>query len=158
PSGESAAIRAVALGAKVALIEARELFGGPSGLTSKAFRESALKVLEWTSRSKSRKDLSIKQLFNQRFAEYRRFIKIIASNDIKTRLGRSGITLIHGRGKLVGPNRVQVVRGEGQETLTLEAKQIIVATGSRPNRPNSIPFDDRYVIDSTAFGDIDQLP
>jgi pyruvate/2-oxoglutarate dehydrogenase complex dihydrolipoamide dehydrogenase (E3) component len=42
--------------------------------------------------------------------------------------------------------------------VILEAKNIIVATGSRPNRPDSIPFDDRYVIDSTAFGEIDQLP
>src|SRR5262245_59825265 len=160
PSGESAAIRAVALGAKVALIEARELFGGPTGLTSKAFRESAVKVLEWTSHSKVKgsPDTALRNLFNQRFAVYRRFIKLIASNDIKTPLGRAGLTLISGKGKLLVANRVQVLRGEGDETLTLEAKNIIVATGSRPNRPDSIPFDDRYVIDSTAFGDLDQLP
>ena len=160
PSGESAAIRAAGLGANVALVEARELFGGPTGLTSKAFRESALKVLEWTSRSRAKgpPELAIEKLFNQRFAEYRRFIKLITSNDIKTRLGRAGVTLISGRGQLLGTNQVQVVRGDGKELLMLEAKHIIIATGSRPNRPDSIPFDNQHVIDSAALGEIDQLP
>jgi NAD(P) transhydrogenase len=160
PSGEAAAIRAVALGAKVALIEARDLFGGPTGLTSKAFRESAVKVLEWTSHSRSKQspESALQRLFDQRFAEYRRFIKLIASNDIKTRLGRAGVTLVYGQGKLLGGNRVQVARAEGDEELVLEAKNIIIATGSRPSRPADIPFDERYVMDSTELGEIDQLP
>ncbi|HHP7245873.1 MAG TPA: FAD-dependent oxidoreductase [Elainellaceae cyanobacterium] len=160
PSGESAAIRAAGLGAKVALVEVRDLFGGPTGLTSKAFRESALKVLEWTSRSRGKGDPDemIQTLFNQRFAEYRRFIKLIASNDIKTRLGRAGVTLISGKGQLLGSNQVEVVRKDAQESLRLEATHIIIATGSCPNRPESIPFDDQHVIDSTTIGEIDQLP
>jgi NADPH-dependent 2,4-dienoyl-CoA reductase/sulfur reductase-like enzyme len=44
PAGEACAVQAAKLGARVAVIEQKAQFGGPTGLSSKAFRE-ATKVL-----------------------------------------------------------------------------------------------------------------
>ena len=44
PAGESAAVRAAQLGARVAIVEKKSTFGGPTGLTSKAVREAASRI------------------------------------------------------------------------------------------------------------------
>lgn len=44
PGGEAAAVRSAQLGARVAVIEKRSAFGGPTGLTSKAVREAAKRI------------------------------------------------------------------------------------------------------------------
>ena len=44
PGGEVAAVLAAQLGAKVAVVEKRSTFGGPTGLTSKAVREATKRI------------------------------------------------------------------------------------------------------------------
>ena len=44
PGGEAAAVRSAQLGARVAIVEKRSTFGGPTGLTSKAVREAAQRI------------------------------------------------------------------------------------------------------------------
>lgn len=44
PGGEAAAVQAARLGASVAVVEVKEAFGGPTGLTSKAVREAANQI------------------------------------------------------------------------------------------------------------------
>lgn len=159
PAGESAAARAAKYGARVAIVESRKTFGGPTGLTSKAFRESASKVLQWASSSSETKgNKSLHSLFNQRFSEFRRYIKMIVASEIKTRLGAAGITLVHGQGAIQSNNSVLVSRLEKNQSFTLQASHIVLATGSRPNRPEDIPFDGKHILDASEFGEIDVLP
>lgn len=44
PGGEAAAVYAAKLGKRVAVIEKKAAFGGPTGLTSKAIREAAKRI------------------------------------------------------------------------------------------------------------------
>ncbi|CAN0353697.1 unnamed protein product, partial [Phaeothamnion confervicola] len=44
PAGETAAAHAAQLGARVAVVEVKRSFGGPTGLTSKAVREAAKQI------------------------------------------------------------------------------------------------------------------
>ena len=46
PGGESAAVSAAQLGARVAVIERRAKFGGASGLSSKAIREATKRIVK----------------------------------------------------------------------------------------------------------------
>jgi len=159
PAGESVAIRAAKLGARVAMIESREVFGGPTGLTSKAFRESAAKVVEWTSQSSdTRRSQKLQTLFNQRFSEFRRYIKMISACEVKTRLGVAGITLIHGTGSIENDHTVHVSRIDEEQSFDLFGTNIVLASGSLPNRPATVPFDGKYVMDASDIGEIDVLP
>lgn len=48
------AVRASQLGAKVAVIEVKKSFGGPTGLTSKAVREAAKRIVKTVDQVTSR--------------------------------------------------------------------------------------------------------
>jgi dihydrolipoamide dehydrogenase len=57
------------------------------------------------------------------------------------------VSLIRGRGRLIGPRAVEVADAGGQ-SRRLEADRIILATGSRPIKPSLFPFDGERVITS----------
>ncbi len=52
---------------------------------------------------------------------------------LKRLMASHGVTVVAGAGRLAGPGRVEVTAGG--ETRTLEARHVIVATGSRPALP-----------------------
>lgn len=49
-------------------------------------------------------------------------------------LTNAGVKLFEGEGKLVGPNEVEVTQLDGTK-LSYSAKHILIATGSRAQRP-----------------------
>mmetsp|Transcript_41092 Transcript_41092/g.99035 ORF Transcript_41092/g.99035 Transcript_41092/m.99035 type:complete len:601 (-) Transcript_41092:1267-3069(-) len=61
PGGESLALASARLGKRVALIEQHKVFGGPTGLGSKAFREAAIKVLAWSRLNECRPTSDVMQ-------------------------------------------------------------------------------------------------
>jgi dihydrolipoamide dehydrogenase len=69
---------------------------------------------------------------------------------------KNGITRYHGRGKLAGPGQVEVAAADGTST-TLEAKHIILATGSRSACLRGIDLDGERIVTSTealAFAEV----
>lgn len=62
--------------------------------------------------------------------------EILRLNNIYKRLlSNSGVKLYEGEGKVIGPNEVQVTQIDGTK-LSYTAKHILIATGSRAERPN----------------------
>jgi NAD(P) transhydrogenase len=57
------------------------------------------------------------------------------------RIQASGVHLVPGEGRLEGDRTVAVATGGGGE-IRLVAERVIIATGSRPLRPASVPFTD----------------
>jgi len=69
----------------------------------------------------------------------------------------SGVQIVAGSGSLVGPGAVQVVDGSsGAETL--QATNVIVATGSRPKTLPGVETDGRFIIDSDHALALDHVP
>jgi NAD(P) transhydrogenase len=157
PGGEAAALRAAQLGRRVAVVEARPTFGGPSGLGSKAFREAALKVLDW-ARDTSADRERLKAMFEERFSHVRRYVVALQSHELMRRLGRARVDLFYGRASLGAAGTVTVARPAGESALTLRASHLILATGSRPARPASIPFDGALVLDADDMNELARLP
>src|SRR5690606_14734019 len=58
---------------------------------------------------------------------------------------KNKIDVYDGTGKLTGPNTIAVKLNDGKDT-TLEAKNIIIATGARPRPFPGVEFDDEKVI------------
>ena len=51
---------------------------------------------------------------------------------------------------------MRVADRHGEEIL--EAETVIIATGSRPRRPDSFPIDDRVIVDSDSLLQLDTIP
>ena len=72
-------------------------------------------------------------------------------------IARHNVDYLQGNARL-GPDRtVLVMLPDGRE-LTLLAKAILIASGSRPIRPENIPFDDPGVCDSDSILALEYLP
>jgi len=67
------------------------------------------------------------------------------------------VDVYKGFGKLNGPNQV-VVTAEDGSVETLQTKNVILATGSKPREFGFAPFDGKVVMSSDHILDIDRIP
>ncbi|HXH82527.1 MAG TPA: dihydrolipoyl dehydrogenase [Candidatus Tectomicrobia bacterium] len=63
---------------------------------------------------------------------------------------KNKITLVPGTGALSAPDRVTVARKDGAGTDTIEARAVIVATGSAPKSLPGVTIDEEHVISSNG--------
>lgn len=68
------------------------------------------------------------------------------------------VTSIHGHGRVMCDNTVDVLDERGQVIQTLNAQEIILAPGSVPIELPDMPFDDKFIVDSTGALSFDQVP
>ena len=69
----------------------------------------------------------------------------------------NGVTGIQGHGRLLPGNRVLVTGADGAER-TLEAKHVVLASGSVPVRLKTVPHDGKYIVDSWNALEFDAVP
>lgn len=71
-------------------------------------------------------------------------------------LEKDGVEYVHGWGKLLSKNEVEVTTDDGSKSV-VRAKKILLAMGGNPTPPPSVPGAE-YGINSDGFFDIDKLP
>src|SRR5690554_7410042 len=84
----------------------------------------------------------------------------VVTNQSQVRSGfyfRNRVRVFFGRGRLDGPGRVRVVDAHERESL-LEARNIILATGSRPYRPADVDFNHPRIYDSDTILQLTHTP
>jgi len=69
----------------------------------------------------------------------------------------NGVVGIQGHGKLLPGHQVLVTAPDGSER-TLQAKHVILASGSTPIRLDSVPHDGKFIIDSWNALELDAVP
>ena len=69
----------------------------------------------------------------------------------------NGVTGIQGHGRLLPGNKVLVTGADGAET-TLQAKHVVLASGSVPVRLKGVPHDGKYIVDSWKALEFDAVP
>jgi dihydrolipoamide dehydrogenase len=79
------------------------------------------------------------------------------TNGINTLFKANGVVGIQGHGRLLPGNKVLVKAADGSEK-TLEAKDVILASGSTPIRLKSVPHDGKYIVDSWNALEFDAVP
>jgi dihydrolipoamide dehydrogenase len=155
PGGYVAAIRAAQLGLKTACIEKSKVLGGTclnvGCIPSKALLHSS--ELYWALAHeyehhgiKTSATVDFKKIM-----ERKEKVILGFNQGIEGLFKKNKIDWIQGHGKLAGPNKVDV----GGKIL--EAKNIILATGSEPVQLPFLPFDEKKVVSSTgalAFANI----
>jgi len=79
------------------------------------------------------------------------------TNGINALFKANGVVGIQGHGRLLAGNKVLVKAADGTEK-TLEAKNVILASGSTPIRLKSVPHDGKYIVDSWNALEFDAVP
>ncbi len=151
PGGYVAAIRAAQLGAQVSLVEEQEVGGtclNKGCIPSKAliFNAEVIGLLrraeEFGVRVTSEPTFDV-----TRMLERKQRIVQTQVRGIHALLKSWGVSLIKGRGRLIGPRAVELADAGGT-SKQLETDRIILATGAKPIKPSLFPFDGERVITS----------
>ena len=79
------------------------------------------------------------------------------TNGILALFKANGVVGIQGHGRLLPGNKVVVTGPDGSER-TLEAKNVVLASGSIPIRLKTVPHDGEYIVDSWNALEFDAVP
>lgn len=156
PGGYVAAIRAAQLGKRVALVERAEPGGvclNRGCIPTKALIKSA-QVYQHCKEA-ARYGIAVEGEVRPDLAAIVARARTVAetmSKGVCFLLGKNGIDLIAGTGRLAGPHRVEV------DGTAYEADHIILATGARPREMPFMPIDGRRVLSSTEALRLEKLP
>ena len=157
PGGYVAAIRAGQLGLKAAIIE-KEALGGTCLNWGCIPTKALLKNAEIVSYVRRSEEYGLR--FDGFHADYEvamaRSRRVVDRNTrgVRFLLRKNNVEHIEGTGRLAGQNRVVV---DPQGTV-IEAKNIIIATGSRPRTIPSLPIDGNRIISSRESIVLTDLP
>ena len=161
PAGEAAAELAGNLGYSVALVE-RDTVGGTvvttGGAPTKTFREAALYLSSFEKEEIYGVSLSAPpEVMYQAVGGRARHASQQLRQVTLERIQASGVHLVQGEGQLQADHAVAVRTADGSR-IRLGAERVIIATGSSPLRPATVPFDDPCVFDSETIAGITRKP
>src|SRR5580700_3096464 len=161
PGGYNAAIRAGQLGLRVACVEKRATLGGtclnvgciPSKallhaselfeMAGKDFAELGIEVTPKLNLSAmmAQKDGSVGQL----------------TKGVEFLFKKNKVDWIKGAGKIAAAGKVEVTGADGAVT-SLDAKNIVIATGSEPAQLGGVAVDQKRIVDSTGALALPEVP
>ena len=163
PGGERAAIQAARAGKRVALVERENVVGGMrvnwGTIPSKTLRESALFVHGLRHNKLDAIKVAIAETITVPELMYREQRVVQRELELINRsLSRYAIEVYRGEGRFLDARTIAVHGVDGQVRLRLSGEVIVIATGSSPNRPGDIDFDDDTVFDSTTVLRLPRMP
>ncbi|WP_077961334.1 Si-specific NAD(P)(+) transhydrogenase [Ensifer adhaerens] len=162
PAGRRGAIQAAKLGKKVLVIEQGKRVGGVSVHTgtipSKTLRETALNLSGWRERGFYGRSYRVKQEISA--DDLRQRLIITLNHEVEVlehQFARNRVQQMRGKASFVDPTTLEVVKDDG-ETMLVSGTSIMLAVGTKPFRPDYMPFDGKTVLDSDELLDIATLP
>jgi len=162
PGGYNAAIRAGQLGLSVACVEGRSTLGGTclnvGCMPSKALLHAS-ELYEAASGDEFahlgievKPTLNLAQMMKQKDESVTGLTK-----GIEYLFRKNKVDWIKGWGRLDGIGKVVVKAEDGSETA-LQAKDVVIATGSEPTPLPGVTIDNQRIIDSTGALSLPQVP
>ncbi|HEX8833563.1 MAG TPA: Si-specific NAD(P)(+) transhydrogenase [Abditibacteriaceae bacterium] len=161
PAGEKGAAQAAYFGKTVALIEKEPAPGGAGVNTgtipSKTLRESALHLSGLKQRGLSGVNVSIRpDISVGDFMYHERAVVEKAWELIDDNMSRHGVDVYRGVAHFQSAHEVAVDLGTSH--IVLHGQNILIATGSAPHHPETVPFDGRSIYDSDTILNLDRIP
>ncbi|HEX8807267.1 MAG TPA: FAD-dependent oxidoreductase, partial [Candidatus Aquilonibacter sp.] len=161
PAGQSAASVASAFGHRSIIVEANKPGGAVTttgGAPTKTLREAALYFTGFHEREIYGVTITAPpDVAPAKIRERAHSVSELLQRVIREQISDWGIEYVEGTAR-IGPDRTVVVTLPNGAERTLQAKVIVVASGSRPLRPANIPFDDPAVFDTDDVFAIGRLP
>ena len=169
PAGQKAALNAAKLGRRVAIIERAASVGGvcihTGTIPSKAIREAVLHLTGIRERSLYGDSYAVKHHITMNDLLYRcRHVVKTEVDVIRNQMDRNNVTMLFGSAAFVDPHTIRITRGEHDSTeavgeaVEVKAHHVLVAVGTEPARPASVPFTPGKVIDTNELLDLRDLP
>ncbi len=162
PSGQRAAVQAAKLDKRVGIVERKVDIGGVSVHTgtipSKTMRETVLNLTGWRERGFYGRSYRVKQHIEA--SDLHERLQITLNHEVEVmqhQLLRNGVEVIGGAAEFVDPHRIRVTTRDGSST-EYSADHFVIAVGTRPHRPEGIPFDGERVMDSDDILEVERLP
>ncbi len=168
PGGYEAALVAAQLGARVTIVDSDGI-GGSAVLTDCVPSKTLIATAELMADMGGAAELGVEfsdhagdpaTQLSVDLARVNARVKQLAtdqSSDIERRLEREGVTIVRGRGRLDGAQRVVAALPDGTEQV-LEADAVLVATGAAPRTlPTAQPDGERILTWEQVY-DLDELP
>jgi NAD(P) transhydrogenase len=162
PGGQKAAIAAAKLDRRVAILERRNMMGGvcinTGTIPSKTLREAVLYLTGLNQREmygqsyRLKEDITVADLAARTQHVIGREVDVIRSQ-----LARNRVRVLTGTGRFEDPHTI-TVDDDSDHRTAVTADKIIIATGTRPARPDSVDFDDRAIIDSDGIINLERVP
>ncbi|MBH0237079.1 Si-specific NAD(P)(+) transhydrogenase [Methylobrevis albus] len=162
PSGRRAAVQSAKLGKSVLVIEKGRRVGGVSVHTgtipSKTLRETVLNLTGWRERGfygrayRVKKDIQADDLMQRLFKTLDHEVDVL-----EHQFARNAVDTVLGTAHFVDQHRIAVTNDAG-ETTEFVGRNVLIAVGTRPFRPDYVPFDGRHVLDSDEIVDLSRLP
>ena len=161
PAGEGAAMNAVRSGRKIAVVDERPLVGGNcthlGTIPSKALRHSVRQIMQYNTNPLFR------QIGEPRWFSFQDVLKSaekVIGKQVTSRTSyyaRNRISTFFGTASFADEHCIEVVCLNGA-VERLVAKQIIIATGSRPYRPADVDFNHPRIYDSDTILKLTHTP
>jgi dihydrolipoamide dehydrogenase len=162
PGGYVAAIRCAQLGFKTAIIEKYSTLGGTclnvGCIPSKALLASSHHYEELQHFADHGIEVSGKVKVNlTKMIERKQAVVDQTSGGVKFLMDKNKVTVFEGVGSFVDANHITITKKEGTSE-TIEAKNTIIATGSKPSSLPFIKLDKERIITSTEALKLPEVP
>ena len=162
PSGRRAAVQAAKLGKSVLVVEKGRRVGGVSVHTgtipSKTLRETVLNLSGWRERGFYGRSYRVKQDIGASDLLARLHKTLDHEVDVlEHQFSRNGVKTARGEARFVSPYDIEIT-GETGEHTTVSGGHVLIAVGTRPFRPDYVPFDGVNVFDSDEIVELPRLP
>lgn len=165
PGGYVAAIKAAQLGLKTACVESRGALGGtclnvgciPSKALLHATHMYHAAKHDFAKYGIEASDVTMN--FDKMMKSKEKAVKTLTGG-IEQLFRKNKVTYIKGHGKIVAKNQVSVAMTDSKENQTVNAKNILIATGSEVSPLPSCPVDNAKgkIVDSTGALELKQVP
>ena len=161
PGGYNCATRCGQLGLKVALIEMRDKLGGTclnvGCIPSKAMLHAS-ELYETAGKDFAGLGIEVTGLKVNLDAMLKQKADAVLglTNGVAYIMKKNKVTVFNGKGRIDGPGRVIVSGANGDQVL--EAKNIVIATGSEPTPLHGVDIDEERVVSSTGALSLKTVP
>jgi dihydrolipoamide dehydrogenase len=169
PAGYVCAIRCAQLGLKTAVVDdyrngsGKPALGGTclnvGCIPSKALLESSERYAE-VHHDAARHGLKFEKVTLDLAAMMANKDKIVGelTSGVATLFKAHGITWFSGRGRLLAQKRVEVTEPGASTPKTLEAENVVLASGSSSTELKAAPLDGQHIVDSTGALEFPAVP
>jgi NAD(P) transhydrogenase len=162
PAGRRAAVQSAKLGKTVLVVDKGRRLGGVSVHTgtipSKTLRETVLNLSGWRERGfygqgyRVKQDITAGDLISRLHKTLDHEVEVLQHQFM-----RNSIKHIQALAKFAGPTHATLTTEAG-ETSEVEFSNALISVGTRPYRPDHVPFEHERIFDSDEILDMKHLP
>ena len=165
PAGYAAAMRAIDYKKKVILIEKKQLGGAGihhGALSSKTWWELSREFFHIRMQSRSynfdEPKINFAKVKAEVLAAGRERVDLLEHHmrNLNVSSGEDLFKFVHGNARLIDKHTVEITKTDNTETV--QADYIMLATGSRPRYLPHIPIDEKIVMTSDGIDKMDEFP